>query len=167
MCFRLCLHRQRSTLSVLFHHGSGTLRMSPMTVTDVLLEPQCSSFKEGGLLITCPTWFHETYYRKLWQRSSKSTSSPALHFIFPRFSWNFFLDCMQITTTIRQQYQPRTGRAKLNTDIFDSMLLIDLIWWLWQHNCSKEEDYSVLFTGNCVCSVVSEEPNRWYVCSCS
>lgn len=41
---------QRSTLSVLFHHSSRTLRMSPMTVADVLLWPQCSSFKKkkGG-----------------------------------------------------------------------------------------------------------------------
>lgn len=159
MCFRLCVHRQRSTLSVLFHHGSGTLRMSPMTATDVLLEPQCSSFKEGGLLITRQTWFEETYYRNYPSTAVKAQ-------VLSSFQGFFFLDCMQIIATIRQQYQPRTGRAKLNTDIFDSMLLIDLIWWMWQHNRSKAEDYSVLFTGNCVCSVLSEEPNRRYVCSC-
>lgn len=43
MCFWLCLHRQRWTLSILFHHGSSPLQMSPMTVTEVLLRLQHSS----------------------------------------------------------------------------------------------------------------------------
>lgn len=65
MCFQLCVHKQRWTLSVLFHHGSGTLQMSLMTVTEGLLRPLHSSFKEGGLVIRSLRCFHRWFYTNL------------------------------------------------------------------------------------------------------